>query len=319
MSSSTSPSQDAWAIIQGLDGVDQKLLAHPGVAHIPSILVDDELLKALVYDGAKEIQVATDRRIIHITTSFWKSNVQKVVSHPYDTMLSFVPTAGAFESSFTMMTDKGVITLPGGKKQHREQFAKVVNECLRVSPSVPAAVTAPSNQLSPQDVDNSYASPKDEAIAHVIRNMSDFDKGRTTREVAELPSVLWEDELPEMATAGVYHFHNGMLVATDRRVLFIDKGLISLKVEDFGYDRISSVESKTGMMMGEIKLYTAGNSETFDNIEKGEVRAFADFIRSKINKAPTAAPPAAGGLTVADELMKFAELLDKRVITQIRI
>ena len=174
-------------------------------------------------------------------------------------------------------------------------------------------------------------------------NMSDYDKGRTKREVAELPSVLWEDELPEMAVAGTYHMQNGMLVATDRRMLFatktgywaldVDKekfyspsqrkiylaeGIFSIKVEDFGYDRISSVESKTGMMWGEIKVYTAGNSETFKNIGKEEVRAFADFIRYKTNKAPDPSPglPAPGGVATADELMKFAELLEKGIITQ---
>ena len=96
----------------------------------------------------------------------------------------------------------------------------------------------------------------------------------------------------------------------------MEKGIFSLTVEDFGYDRISSVESKAGMMMGEIKVYTAGNSETFKNIEKEKVRAFADFIRSKTNKAPDAARSAPGGVAVADELMKFAELLKMGVITQ---
>ena len=144
--STPSPSQDAWAIIQGLDGVDQKLLAHPGVAHIPSILEDDELPEALTHDGAGKVLVATDRRIVEIETSVLRSSVRKVTSYPYETILSFQADKGFLAPGFSMITAHGTKML-AAKKDGREGFATVVDS--RLSSSPPAAPTPPPTVAAP--------------------------------------------------------------------------------------------------------------------------------------------------------------------------
>ena len=159
---------DVMAIIKGLGDLDDKLLSHAGVQHIPSILDSDELPEALIYDGVSHFLVATDRRVIHIATSFWKSNVQKVDSYAYDTMLSFVAPTSLFETAFTIMTEGGTTALSGGKKQGRERFARVVNERLRGSPL--ATQSTPQAPIQPiVQEEEPYISPKDQAIARVIR------------------------------------------------------------------------------------------------------------------------------------------------------
>ena len=80
----------------------------------------------------------------------------------------------------------------------------------------------------------------------------------TRGEIKELPLILWENELPEKLITGTYNNGRGMLVATNRRLIFIDKGMVSLKVEDFSYDKISSIESKTGMVFGSLTIYASG-------------------------------------------------------------
>ena len=41
------------------------------------------------------------------------------------------------------------------------------------------------------------------------------------------------------------------LVATNKRLIFVDKGfVVGLKVEDFPYDKISSIQYETGILMG---------------------------------------------------------------------
>ena len=313
--STPSPSQGAWAIIQGLDGVDQKLLAHPGVAHIPSILEADELPDALTHDGAGKVLVATDRRIVEIETSVLRNSVRKVTSYPYETILSFQADKGFLAPGFSMVTAHGPKLL-AAKKDGREQFGAAVNSHLPAFPPSVPTVSSPMPSAEPKEDAEENLDPKTLAVAHAVRNMDGWDRSRTASEGKELPSILWENELPEMIVAGSYHLGNGMLVATDRRVLFVDKGMLSLKVEDFGYDKISSVESKGGMVMGEIKIYVAGNSATFGNVEKGQARAFADFVRSKVNKRSAGAEPVAAAGGTADELLKFAELLSKGIITQ---
>jgi len=140
---------------------------------------------------------------------------------------------------------------------------------------------------------------------------------QTRGEVKELPKILWPDELPLKVVRGSYENGTGLLVATDRRLLFINKGMVSLKVEDFGYDKITSLQYKTGMMFGEIDVLASGNRATFKNIEKAHVRDFADWVRARIS-APKAAGPSVvvqAGASASDELMKMAELHKAGILT----
>jgi hypothetical protein len=56
----------------------------------------------------------------------------------------------------------------------------------------------------------------------------------------ELPSILWKDEHIERLVQGSYGGGTGLLVSTNKRLVFVDKGMTKLKVEDFPYDKISS-------------------------------------------------------------------------------
>ena len=133
-----SPAQGAWNIIQGLAGVDKKLLDHPGVSHIPSILEENELPEALTYEGQTKVLVATDRRIVEIETSIWEKTVQKVTSYPYQTILSFEADKGLLAVGFTMVTN-GPKSLRA-QKNGREEFASLVNSHLQASlPVAPVA------------------------------------------------------------------------------------------------------------------------------------------------------------------------------------
>ena len=58
------------------------------------------------------------------------------------------------------------------------------------------------------------------------------------REVKELPKILWDDEQVLDLVQGFYNNGTGILVATQKRLLFVDKGMLGgLKVEDFPLDK----------------------------------------------------------------------------------
>lgn len=65
------------------------------------------------------------------------------------------------------------------------------------------------------------------------------------KEIKELPNILWEDEVVEGMITGTYNSKIGALFATNKRLIFVDKGLLfGLKVEDFPYDKITSINMK---------------------------------------------------------------------------
>ena len=166
------------------------------------------------------------------------------------------------------------------------------------------------------------------AIDAALKQLDGISKNLLVHgEIKELPGILWEGEFPEMLASGRYNNGRGVLVAADRRVVFVDKGVPgSLKIEDIPYDKISSIESKTGMLMGEITIYASGNKEQIRSVPKDQVRQFSDFLRNKMslvnNKSQGSQPPTlvasspAPVVSVADELKKFAELRDLGVISE---
>ena len=95
-----------------------------------------------------------------------------------------------------------------------------------------------------------------------------------------------------------------------------------LSVKEFTYENIIYVESKEGDKMGAITIYIGDSIEQISQVPTDRVLVIADFIRNRMNdlKAPSApTPPPApvpAPTSVADELLKFSELLEKGVISQ---
>lgn len=119
-------------------------------------------------------------------------------------------------------------------------------------------------------------------IAEQIRFLDGASKFLGRREIKQLPDILWEDETVKKIVQGIYENRSGILVATERRLIFVDKGLFRLTVEDFPYDRITSVQYQTGLMFGKLKIYASGNQSEIKQVAKDQVRSFGEFVRSKL-------------------------------------
>jgi hypothetical protein len=136
------------------------------------------------------------------------------------------------------------------------------------------------------------------------------------REVNELPKILWDDEELIDVVEGFYNSGTGILVATQKRLLFVDKGMFGgLKVEDFPLDKISSLQYSTGLILGEITVFTSGNKAIIKNVEKGVVRTFTEGVRARIEAhkvspqpRPDAQSSSVSAATLTDELQRLGDL-----------
>lgn len=162
--------------------------------------------------------------------------------------------------------------------------------------------------------------PTLEEIQEQVKGLDGGSKFLGGREIKELPKILWEGENVEAIVQGMYRNGLGILVATDRRLVFVDKGVVGVKVEDFPYDKISSIQYETGMLMGGITIFASGNRSEIDKVPKDRVRPFAEYVRAKISApalpASTAAPPVASGADVVTQLKDLAALRDAGVLTE---
>lgn len=140
------------------------------------------------------------------------------------------------------------------------------------------------------------------------------------KELKKLPSMLHEQEQVLNLVQGRYEGNEGLIVATDRRVLFIDEGLVRSHREDFTYERISSIQCSTGMLYGKLTIFASGNKAELDNIlPKQQANALADHIRGNLAPGPSSQSPmpvtATSEPDVYEKLRKIGELRDAGVLT----
>lgn len=118
------------------------------------------------------------------------------------------------------------------------------------------------------------------------------------REIQHLTQYLWEGERVEYMVAGTYGPGNGLLVLTDRRLLFVVHGMVKQATEDFPLEKVSSVQWTSGMLSGTLTIYASGNKAEIKNVSKNGGKALADIIRARLSSrhstpAPAPTPPPA--------------------------
>ena len=125
---------------------------------------------------------------------------------------------------------------------------------------------------------------------------------------------------------GTYNNGNGILVATNKRLVFIDKGLLyGLKIEDFPFDKISSIQYSTGILLGKLTIFASGNKAIIDNVDKQRVRIFGDFVRNKISSNDSENSAQTTSLTrnntdsqddIVSKLERLAKLKEQGILTE---
>ena len=142
------------------------------------------------------------------------------------------------------------------------------------------------------------------------------------REVKELPTILMDGEEIEKIDSGMLKngtgfTGNGLLVATNTRLIFIDKPTIGfgIKMEDFPYDKISSVSVETGFLKGVLKIICSGNTAKI-NLVTG-AKEFSEFVRQKtISKPIVQQQVVSNEPDILGQIEKLAELKAKGILTE---
>ena len=116
------------------------------------------------------------------------------------------------------------------------------------------------------------------------------DAGATLYEIAkqetvELARILFDDEKIEAFMYGYYEAGFGLLVATNKRIIFVDKRFYNLKVEDIPYNTVNSVEYHLGIFFGVGKIYTRAQNFNFWWVKKSNLMNFCNFVDMKMYKS----------------------------------
>jgi hypothetical protein len=154
------------------------------------------------------------------------------------------------------------------------------------------------------------------------RSLMSYKLG-SNREIRRLAEYLWDDEEVERMVNARYGGGTGLLVLTNRRLLFLKDGMMKQTLEDFPLDKVSSVQWSSGLTLGKLTIFASGNKAEVDQVQKKDGKDLADHVRERIaggsaSSGPVSTPAASSSAaaSVADELKKLAELRDAGVLTE---
>ncbi len=102
-------------------------------------------------------------------------------------------------------------------------------------------------------------------------------------EVNELGRILMEDEIIAECTNGEYANGFALLVATNHRILLVDKKpMLYLTVEDLRYDMITEFNYSHRLMNATIRLYTANKTLIFTSWNQHRLRRLLEFSQQRV-------------------------------------
>jgi hypothetical protein len=166
--------------------------------------------------------------------------------------------------------------------------------------------------------------PRRQAIEKILADKL-RNKFLVRKEIKRLTDYLAVDEELITAASGIYEDHTGLLAVTDRRLLFLDEGIVRKRLEEFHYSRISSAQWKSGMVMAEVKIFASSNVAVIGHIApKERAQEIAGYISRRIAEGSTSQQPAAEpvasespALTAdpIEQIRRLAELRDLGVVT----
>lgn len=103
-------------------------------------------------------------------------------------------------------------------------------------------------------------------------------------EVRELPQLLRSDELINAAIYGSYSGGFGMLVATNQRLLFVDRHFMQRHITDIPYENINSVQLDIGILTATITIYASTGTVALSGMAIRRARRFFNYVDQRIEQ-----------------------------------
>ncbi|BBM45362.1 hypothetical protein JMUB4039_1363 [Leptotrichia trevisanii] len=138
----------------------------------------------------------------------------------------------------------------------------------------------------------------------------------TKKEVKELPNIIGDDEIITYATSGVYDGHTWLVISTNKRIIFLDKGMLfGVNQIEVPLSKVNSIKYRKRFFLGEIEIWDGASMIKVTNILKRTLIPFVNAVNDSIEEFEKLQKPL-NQSSVADEIIKFKKLMDEGVITQ---
>lgn len=107
----------------------------------------------------------------------------------------------------------------------------------------------------------------------------------TRKEIRYLPKVMNENEQILALTSGFMDNQTWLLVCTNRRILFLNRGMFfGLKQLQMNLDRIQAIDSGFGIAFGNIRVWDGAASMNVNLILKSTVAPFVKTVQDAMDR-----------------------------------
>ena len=102
--------------------------------------------------------------------------------------------------------------------------------------------------------------------------------------IHQLPMLLEDGEVIQRCVSGLYSDGYAIMLATDRRVLFLDKKIMSFRAEDIRYEMVSEVEHYLGPVGAKLRIHCLSKSFEIKSLHHDAVQTFAIYVEQTANQ-----------------------------------
>lgn len=101
-------------------------------------------------------------------------------------------------------------------------------------------------------------------------------------EIRELPAILMPEEQIAGAVNGRYAGGGALLVATNFRLLLIDRKPFFLTIEDIRFDMVAEIDFNSRLLNSSAVIITPARKLVFNSIGQQKLRAIVSYLQQKV-------------------------------------
>jgi hypothetical protein len=102
-------------------------------------------------------------------------------------------------------------------------------------------------------------------------------------EIHELQNILMDHEKIIALACGRYFGSFALLVATDQRLLLIDKRVFFMNIEDTRYDMISEIDFNSQVYNATVTIHTINKTHRFTSMKhKAQLRELTNYVQRRV-------------------------------------
>ena len=140
----------------------------------------------------------------------------------------------------------------------------------------------------------------------------------TKKEIRALPEILEHDESVKALTSGLMNNATWLAVCTDRRVIFINRGMFyGLRQIQVPLERIQAIDHEFTIVFGSITVWDGASAFNIGMVLKGSILPFVKTTQEQMQIARRQSkheqPPATD---IASQLERLANLKEKGHLTE---